>query len=226
MAEERGNEFQIGLAMSGAISAGAYTAGVFDFLIQALDEWEKARNDLNASQIPNHRVGIKVMSGASAGAITAAIGAIALADADQKPVEFDTHREGEQKIKCYLPKLYETWVVKPGLVAEDDETYDFLQTAISTRRQKMLPTFPDARHSARREWATASDIASEFAAARRHRVCRARRQACDGLAASLYFRDPAYLYGTCAACLIQFLSTAVPRAMANTIIGRPKIAIT
>ena len=128
MAEERGNEFQIGLAMSGAISAGAYTAGVFDFLIQALDELEKARNDLNASQIPNHRVGIKVMSGASAGAITAAIGAIALADADQKPVEFDTHREGEQKIKCYLPKLYETWVVKPGLVAEDDETYDFLQT--------------------------------------------------------------------------------------------------
>jgi hypothetical protein len=58
----------------------------------------------NASQIPNHRVGVKVMSGASAGAITAAIGAIALADADQKPVEFDTHREGEH------------------------ETYDFLQT--------------------------------------------------------------------------------------------------
>jgi hypothetical protein len=28
-----------------------------------------------------------------------------------------------------LPKHYETWVVKPGLVAEDDETYDFLQTS-------------------------------------------------------------------------------------------------
>jgi hypothetical protein len=28
-----------------------------------------------------------------------------------------------------LPKHYETWVVKPGLVAEDDETCDFLQTS-------------------------------------------------------------------------------------------------
>ncbi len=124
---EPGAEFQIGLAMSGAISAGAYTAGVFDFLIQALDEWEKARSSGNPG-IPNHRVGIKVMSGASAGAITAAIGTIALADADQKPLEFGTPREGQQKIKCYLPKLYETWAVKPGLVAEGDEKFDFLQT--------------------------------------------------------------------------------------------------
>lgn len=115
--------------MSGAISAGAYTAGVFDFLIQALDEWEKARNGPDASTIPDHFVGIKAMSGASAGAATAAIGVVALADADQKPIEFDTHRDGEQKIKCYLPKIYEAWVVKPGLVAEGEEKLDFLQTS-------------------------------------------------------------------------------------------------
>ena len=89
MTEDRGKEFQIGLAMSGAVSAGAYTAGVFDFLIQALDEWEKARNGPDAGKIPNHRVGLKVMSGASAGAITAAIGAVALADAKQEPARFD-----------------------------------------------------------------------------------------------------------------------------------------
>jgi hypothetical protein len=128
-------EFQIALAMSGAISAGAYTAGVFDFLIQALDEWENARtgkyleNGVDPGAIPNHFVGIKAMSGASAGAIVAAIGAIALADADQKPIEFDTDHEGKQKIKCYLRKIYETWVVKPGLVAEGDENLDFLQTS-------------------------------------------------------------------------------------------------
>ena len=29
--------------MAGAISAGAYTAGVMDFLIQALDAWEKIK---------------------------------------------------------------------------------------------------------------------------------------------------------------------------------------
>jgi predicted acylesterase/phospholipase RssA len=78
----RGHEFQIGLTMSGAISAGAYTAGVLDFLIEALDAWEDARNGPDADTVPGHRVGIKVMSGASAGAITAAIGAIALVDAE------------------------------------------------------------------------------------------------------------------------------------------------
>jgi Patatin-like phospholipase len=135
MAGKADEEFQIALAMSGAISAGAYTSGVFDFLIQALDEWENARAGKylekgdDPGTIPNHFVGIKAMSGASAGALTAAIGAVALADADQKPIEFDTHRDGEQKIKCYLPKLYEAWVDKPGLVAEGDEKIDFLQTS-------------------------------------------------------------------------------------------------
>ena len=33
-------EIKLGLAMSGAISAGAYSAGGVDFLIEALDEWE------------------------------------------------------------------------------------------------------------------------------------------------------------------------------------------
>jgi hypothetical protein len=129
MAGKPDREFQIALAMSGAISAGAYTAGVFDFLIQALDEWETASKSPDASTIPNHFVGIKAMSGSSAGAIAAAIGAVALADADQKPIEFDTYRDGEQKIKCYLPKIYETWVVKPGLVAEGEEKIDFLQSS-------------------------------------------------------------------------------------------------
>src|SRR3974390_2880921 len=82
MHELSGREFQIGLTMSGAISAGAYTAGVLDFLIEALDAWEDARNGPDADTVPNHRVGIKVMSGASAGAITAAVSAIALVQAE------------------------------------------------------------------------------------------------------------------------------------------------
>ena len=31
--------FRIALNMAGAVSAGAYTAGVLDFLIDALDAW-------------------------------------------------------------------------------------------------------------------------------------------------------------------------------------------
>ena len=74
--------FEIGLVMAGAISAGAYTAGVIDFLIQALDEWEKAkeqaRKDLadgKSTDCPMHEVRIKVMAGASAGGMTAGLAA-------------------------------------------------------------------------------------------------------------------------------------------------------
>src|SRR4051794_16150941 len=74
--------FEIGLVMAGAVSAGAYTAGVIDFLSQALDGWEKAkeqaRKDLaegKTTDCPMHEVRIKVMAGASAGGMTAALAA-------------------------------------------------------------------------------------------------------------------------------------------------------
>ena len=73
---EADNVFELGLTLAGAISAGAYTAGVLDFLFQALDEWEKHRG---VSSTPQHRVVIKVITGASAGAITGALGPVALA---------------------------------------------------------------------------------------------------------------------------------------------------
>ncbi len=72
--------FEIGLVMAGAISAGAYTAGVIDFLIQALDEWEQAKqfardhpDDPKARECPLHGVKLKVLAGASAGGMTAAL---------------------------------------------------------------------------------------------------------------------------------------------------------
>jgi hypothetical protein len=74
--------FEIGLVMAGAISAGAYTAGVIDFLVQALDEWEKERSlardhpdDPKARECPPDKVKIKVMAGASAGGMTATLAA-------------------------------------------------------------------------------------------------------------------------------------------------------
>ncbi|MEX2455490.1 MAG: hypothetical protein WD470_12345 [Rhodospirillaceae bacterium] len=81
-------EFRLGLAMAGAISAGAYTAGVSDFLFQALSAWEAggmkglaaAVDDPDVvaerdgySPLPAHRVTIAALSGASAGGITSAI---------------------------------------------------------------------------------------------------------------------------------------------------------
>ncbi|WP_421209425.1 hypothetical protein [Aeromonas sp. 602396] len=68
--------FYIGLTMAGAISAGAYSAGVMDFLLSALEEWEKQKRiDLENGEktVPNHQVVISVMTGSSAGAVTAAL---------------------------------------------------------------------------------------------------------------------------------------------------------
>lgn len=64
--------FDLALTMAGAISAGAYTAGVIDFLIEAFDAWEDAKH-LEDPNAPKHSVSLRVISGASAGAITAAV---------------------------------------------------------------------------------------------------------------------------------------------------------
>lgn len=58
--------------MSGTVSAGAYTAGVLNVLLRAISAWNLMPN------VP-HSVRISVLSGASGGAITAALVATALA---------------------------------------------------------------------------------------------------------------------------------------------------
>ncbi|SHN43024.1 Patatin-like phospholipase [Duganella sacchari] len=77
--------FDLGLVMAGAISAGAYTAGVLDFLIEAMDafETEKAKRRLASRDpltwdVPGHDVRLRIMSGASAGSIVSAVAAVAL----------------------------------------------------------------------------------------------------------------------------------------------------
>jgi hypothetical protein len=68
--------FKLGLAMAGAVSAGAYTAGVLDFLFEALDTWYAAK--AQGECVPRHELSLQVASGASAGAMCAALLAIAL----------------------------------------------------------------------------------------------------------------------------------------------------
>jgi len=68
--------FEIGLVLAGAVSAGAYTAGVIDFLFEALDRWTEAK--ARGENVPQHDVKIRVISGASAGGMTAAIAAASI----------------------------------------------------------------------------------------------------------------------------------------------------
>ncbi len=77
--------FEIGLVLAGAVSAGAYTAGVLDFLFEALDTWHAAKlADVQAGRtgeaatVPHHDVLIRIVAGASAGGMNGAIMAASL----------------------------------------------------------------------------------------------------------------------------------------------------
>lgn len=102
--ENKDKPFKIGLCMAGAVSAGAYTAGVLDYLLEALNEWEKRRGQEN---VPNHHVTIPIMGGASAGGMTAILAAstinnnIVPVDLPASENLLDEHPEN---------KLYHSWV--------------------------------------------------------------------------------------------------------------------
>jgi predicted acylesterase/phospholipase RssA len=66
--------FELGLVAAGAVSAGAFTAGVLDLLFEAMDAFEAAQDaqDPAAPQVPTHQVALRAMVGASAGAMNAA----------------------------------------------------------------------------------------------------------------------------------------------------------
>jgi hypothetical protein len=105
--------FKLGINMAGAISAGAYTAGVLDFLTEALDAWTDAKS--RGENVPRHVVCIEVFSGASAGGMCAAISAILLQD--QFDHVSDTTKAGTSN------RFYESWVnmidIQPLLQTND-----------------------------------------------------------------------------------------------------------
>ncbi len=90
--------------MAGAVSAGAYTAGVMDYLLEALEEWEKRKGQPG---VPTHKVVIPVMGGASAGGMTTIVAASALSG-PVTPVAVPLHKD----ILKEHPenRFYNTWV--------------------------------------------------------------------------------------------------------------------
>lgn len=98
--------------MAGAVSAGAYTAGVIDYLLESLHLWEKAK-DRNKTlgenhpeyddSIPMHDVELEVLSGASAGGITGTLTVLSLLDKDHQFVNKDNPK-GAHNV------FYQSWV--------------------------------------------------------------------------------------------------------------------
>ncbi len=112
--------FRIGLSMAGAVSAGAYTAGVMDYLLEALENWQKAK-DLNLPGVPKHDVLIEVLSGASAGGMTAVITTAAV-QKDFPHVNQRNYLSGANKEN----PLFDSWVN-----LTEDEKSDMMNQMLS-----------------------------------------------------------------------------------------------
>jgi hypothetical protein len=121
------NTFEFGLSLAGAVSAGAYTAGVLDFLFEALDAWQAAK--LAGGQVPRHDVKLRVVSGASAGGMNGAIIAAALSK------RFKPAAPGRNPDFRTSP-FYAAWVEGlsiAGLLATDDLDAGRFESLFNTR---------------------------------------------------------------------------------------------
>lgn len=105
-------KFKICITMAGAVSAGAYTAGVIDYLLESLQLWEeaKAQNKKLGKEhpqynhsVPMHDVELEVLSGASAGGITGTLAVLSLLNKKHQFVNKDNPK-GENNI------FYQSWV--------------------------------------------------------------------------------------------------------------------
>lgn len=97
--------FKLGLCMAGAISAGAYSAGVLDYLFETLQIWEEEKEKIRNKEkedktVPMHDVVIEVLNGTSAGGMCAAIAASELLC--DKQINFGSSGVNN--------RLYDAWV--------------------------------------------------------------------------------------------------------------------
>ena len=119
--------FNIGLAMAGAASAGAYTAGVFDFLVEALNEWQKAK--VRGDDVPRYEVFISAISGSSAGGTTAAVGLASLAGGVRSVEEPSANPKQDWRVRRVLPEIYDVWVKKTRLFGSRNDSPNDLKVS-------------------------------------------------------------------------------------------------
>jgi len=98
--------FHLGINMAGAVSAGAYTAGVLDFLMEALEQWYAAKASPSPA-VPLHDISIDVFTGASAGGMCAAIAAVMVQGSFQH-----IRNPADPDVRDTTNKFYESWVNK------------------------------------------------------------------------------------------------------------------
>lgn len=120
--------FHLGITMAGAVSAGAYTAGFMDYIIEALTNWEKAKKENTSGVIPQHNVIIDALGGASAGGMVSMITTLALYSGKTTPVKKVSNTKTGNL-------LYDSWV----FLDDDDDLYNGNKNG-KTTFEKMLST--------------------------------------------------------------------------------------
>lgn len=116
---------KLAVVISGAVSLGSYEAGVMYEVLEAI-----ARHNENAES-NKERIEIDVITGASAGGMTACILAQHLICGDQPPSD-----NPEQSLRNpYNNPLYNAWVEEVDIrklleVEPKDQKYSLLQTAV------------------------------------------------------------------------------------------------
>lgn len=135
MSDDR-TTYEIGLTMAGAASAGAYAAGVVDFLLEALEKWSRAKRE-RPGEVPTHDVCLKVMSGSSAGGMTGAITA-GILSGQHTPITSLPGKKPDASTRRSNP-LYAAWVdrvdIRPllghtDLSGTDDQAVSLLNSSI------------------------------------------------------------------------------------------------
>lgn len=165
--ETENKTFHLGICMAGAITAGSYTAGVMDYLLETMERWQKHK-DANKNALdrgetlpypdtPMYDVVIDVISGASAGGMCAAITSAMLVEgftiedvANKKSkmykswIELDDEGRDEGTIK----KMLETDDIdKEGLVSilNSKVLTNISKKAIKTLDEIKLPQYVDKK---------------------------------------------------------------------------------
>jgi predicted acylesterase/phospholipase RssA len=121
--------FKIAINMPGAISAGAYTAGVLDFLIEALDAWYAAKK--TGKPVPGHDVSIEAFTGASAGGMCAAISAILLQDQFEHIADTSQTNTSNRFYESWVNRIDISELLKTGdLETNSDSVISLLDSSI------------------------------------------------------------------------------------------------
>ena len=117
----------IGLALAGGLTAGAYTAGVLDYLFNTLVLWQERFDKDETGEIPVPNVVIDAMTGSSAGSIAGAVALLGLATGKiNTPLNRDVNSQQYNsilfdKINTADNLLYYAWV-DMGLPANEKIT--------------------------------------------------------------------------------------------------------